>query len=163
MVNYNRFQSSQKDLSSNFKHTVISTTVSTTITESVLSVYPSHPVIRINLHAPVDRAISDFIVSQIVPRDFNAVNEGLEHKMAKSEISVSTTGTWDGRLMMVMMAAYVCVCVFDVASRRGWIYCSPGRLALHATILTFSAVTDSCSNLKLGFSTINVHTSSQKR
>lgn len=57
----------------------------------------------------------------------------------------------------------MCVCVFDVASRRGWIYCSPGRLALHATILTFSAVTDSCSNLKLGFSTINVHTSSQKR
>lgn len=69
--------------------------------------------IRINIHAPVDRAISDFIVSQIVPKDFDAVNEGLEHKMAKSEINVSTTGTWDGELVMVMvmMAAYVCVCM----------------------------------------------------
>jgi hypothetical protein len=42
-------------------------------------------------------------------------------------------------------------------------HCSPGFLALHATILTLSVVIVSVSNLAFIESTTNVHTSSQKR
>jgi hypothetical protein len=48
-------------------------------------------------------------------------------------------------------------------NKRLFLYASPGTLALQATILTLSAVTESCSKRKVGFDNTKVHTSSSDR